>query len=191
MTNGAAIQAVNLGDYAALAPTGYLPEISEEDTKAFPADYIKIIGHTVNDTLYGGTDIFRDDYVYNDQGTGAGGKMLTDARDMSQSDLMKHAYSMGQAIVVDLSAIANVLDFSFAAIDLDHNEYWKFVAFDSGNNVVDIITTGPGVSGGDGVAYPFAFSTPGVAKVAFWGWNNNANSGIVGYAFDQLCVTAE
>jgi hypothetical protein len=141
MTNGAAIQALNLGDYAALSPTGDLPEISQEDTKAFPADYIKIIGHTVNDTLYGGTDIFRDDYVADDQGTGAGGKMLTDTRDMTQSDLMKHAYSKGNAIVVDLSSIDNVLDFSFAAIDLDHNEYWKFVAFDSSDQVIDILTS--------------------------------------------------
>ena len=74
MTNSDLLLSLNVGDTAALAPTGDLPVIADEDTKAYPNDYPQIVGFTVNDRNFGGTDSIRDDYVRDAGTTGAGGK---------------------------------------------------------------------------------------------------------------------
>ncbi|MBW2996798.1 hypothetical protein KY349_00485 [Candidatus Woesearchaeota archaeon] len=192
MTSSPPLVALPVGGTAALAPTGDLPEIAEEDSKAHPGDHIKIVGFTVNDRNFGGTDTIRDDYVRDDGGTGAGGKTLTDTRDMSQSDLLKHAYSKYQSIVIDMSNIPGVVGFSMAAIDFDHNEYWHALYFDNNNVLLHRETMGPG-SGymGDGKAYPMGHNDPNIAKVVFIGSMNLGISDRVGFALDNIEVEIE
>jgi len=192
MTNTNPLLSLNIGDYAALSPTGELPEIGAEDTKTSPSDYIKIVGFTVNDQIFGGTDTTRDDYVRDPAGTGAGGKTLTDTRDMSRSDLLKHAYTKYQSVLIDLSSVQGVQSFSMAAIDLDHTEEWDIFYFDSNNVLINKQTMGPGSgTAGDGKAYPISYTNPNIAKVVFVGSMNLGEYDRLGFALDNIEIEVE
>ncbi|MBW2982587.1 hypothetical protein KY343_06915 [Candidatus Woesearchaeota archaeon] len=202
MTNAAAVQGANIGDYLTLTPTGEYPVVAESDNMGpgadgdiyKPTDNTNIVAYTYHD----GTRYY-DEYVTDANGNDLGINMLTDtplpvAEQTGKpyiGKLYEHMYSKGQAIVIDLAGITDITSVSFVCLDLDHNEFWKFVALDSSGKVIDIITIGPGVSGGDGKAYNFLFNIPNIAKIALWGWNNQQNSGIVGYAFDNIEIEVE
>lgn len=186
MTSATALDGLEVGDFAALTPIAdTYPVIAEPDTHTSTSDYTDIVGFTVGSPVSG---VYVDDKVTSDPwNTGAGGMVLTDPQDPSQTPLMWHAYHMYQAIVVDLSDVDNLYGLSFAAIDLDHNEYWRFMYFDAdGYMIHDEVKLGANNPGGDGRAYPIEYDSPDIDKVVMFGWNNNQNSGIVGYAFDNF-----
>jgi len=192
MTSTNPLIGLSVGQTAALTPTGDLPEVGAEDTKTSPGDNIKIVGFTVNDQRFGGTDTTRDDYVRDPAGTGAGGKTLTDTRDMSRSDLLKHAYTKYQSVVIDLSSLSGVQSFSMAAIDLDHTETWNILYFDSSNVLINKQTMGPGIGyAGDGKAYLISYANPNIAKVVFVGSMNLGEYDRLGFALDNLEIEVE
>lgn len=168
------------GDNADLTPDGNLPIIAEPDTA--PPDS-NIVAFTVGSSL-------RDDYVANDNGTGAGGKTLTDPQDLSQIPLLYHAYSQNLAILIDTTAIDYVQSLNLVSIDLDHNENWTFQYFDEDDDLIHTTTlSGVGPSG-DGGAFPVDFSSSDIVKFAIWGGNNLGVAERIGYAIDNICVTA-
>ncbi len=189
MTSATGLGDLEVGDYSALTPIAdTYPVVAEPDTHTSTSDYSDIVGFTVGAPTAG---VYVDDKVTSDPwSTGAGGMVLTDPQDTSQTPLMWHAYHMYQAIVVDLSDVDNLYGLSFAAIDLDHNEYWRFMYFDSdGYMIHDEVMLGSQNPGGDGRAYPIEYDDADIDKVVMFGWNNNANSGVVGYAFDNFELT--
>jgi hypothetical protein len=189
MTSATGLSDLEVGDYSALTPIAdAYPVVAEPDTHTSTSDYPDIVGFTVGAPVSG---VYVDDKVTSDPwATGAGGMVLTDPQDTSQTPLMWHAYHMYQAIVIDLSSVSNLQGLSFAAIDLDHNEYWRFLYFDADGYVInEIVMTGAANPGGDGRAYPIEYEDSDIAKVVMFGWNNNANSGVVGYAFDNFELT--
>ena len=189
MVSSLPLAGLSLGDDANLTPIpGSYPVIAEGDTK--PPDE-NIVAFTVNDTQFGGTDPLRDDYLRDDRGTGAAGKLLTDPQDLSQIPLLRHAFSQYQAIVVDLSAVEGVLNLSLAAIDLDFTEVWTFQYFNAMNQLLHQVVLGPaGDQSGDGAAFPVTYTGPSIAKLAIWGGNNLGVAERIGYAVDNICLTA-
>ena len=79
------LMGLSIDETAILTVKDDLPVIAEENTMG--ANYYGLVAFTSNS---GG---MKDDLVLNDSGTGAGGKMLTDALDYSQTPLLYHAYT--------------------------------------------------------------------------------------------------
>jgi len=180
---------LTVGDWADLTPVvDEYPIIAEADTKPPLED---IVAFTVNEVPFGGSDTIRDDYVRDDKGTGAGGKLLTDPQDPRQIPLMWHAYSRFLAIAIDLTGINKLQSLSLVGVDLDHNELWHFQYFDENDQLINEINVGPGVtSTGDGVAFPVLYFNPLIKKLIIWGEMNQGVREIIGYALDNICVSA-
>ena len=184
---------LTVGNTTPLSPSNNSPVIAEEDNRL--PDFMNLVAYTVNDIRFGGTDVYRDDYVRDPQNTGAGGKMLTDAVDTSRSKLMWHAYSMFDAIVIDVSGVGGVEGFDLVALDLDHNEKWHFQVFDNNNMLVDDLMLSESILGlapyqGDGAAFPVHFDGE-VSKIAIWGENNLGERERIGYAIDNVQFSIE
>lgn len=192
MVSSSNLNSLNIGGAASLTPiSGSFPQIAAPDTKP---SLDNIVAFTVDDTRFGGTDNIRDDYIRDANNTGAFNKTLTDPQDLSQTPLLQHAYSQGQAMVIDFTALGAVQAVSFAAIDLDHNENWTFQFFNSNNELLYQTVYNESALGlspfqGDGKAFPVNYSDPNLAKVVIWGGDNLGISERVGYAIDNLCVT--
>jgi hypothetical protein len=186
------VEELDVGETADLTPiTETYPVIATEDpgpAVTIPDDYTKIVAFTVNDTADSG-DIYRDDYVRDDNETGAYNMLLTDPQDTSQDELMWHAYSQFMAIAVDVSAVDNYYGIEFAGIDHDHGEYWYIMYFDSENELLYKEEFGPGTSDGDGKAFPFSYENSEVDKIVLWGFMNQQDNEIVGFAFDNFNIT--
>jgi hypothetical protein len=180
---------LTVGDWADLTPVvDEYPVVAEEDTTP---PYEDIVAFTVNDTQFGGTDPYRDDYVRDDKGTGAGGKLLTDPQDTSQTPLLWHAYSQFLAIGIDLTGINNLQSLSLVGVDLDHSELWHFQYFDENDRLINEINVGPGVtSTGDGVAFPVNYFNPSIKKLIVWGEQNQGRREVIGFALDNICISA-
>jgi len=174
---------LSIGETATLTVKDDLPVIAEENTMGL--DYYGLVAFTSQ--LNG----MKDDLVLNDSGTGAGGKMLTDALDYSQTPLLYHAYTKYQAILVNVSNVLNVDTLNFVGIDLDHNELWHFQYFDENDVLIADVTVGPGTVAGDGKAYPTYFTDPRIFKVAIWGEQNQLVPDRLGFAIDNIEVTTK
>lgn len=172
---------LTLGDNVDLTPDGNLPIIAEPDTSP---PYSNIVAFTTTSSLY------RDDYVEHDNGTGAGGKTLTDPQDLSQIPLLYHAYSQYLAILIDVTDVGYIQSLNLVSIDLDHGENWTFQYFDENDELIYTTTLSGPVLNGDGGAFPVSFSSPDIAKVAIWGGNNLGVAERIGFAIDNVCVTA-
>jgi len=188
MVNALNLENLVVGDIGDLTPIVDSYPIIAEPLSQPP--YADIVAFT---TPYPGMT-YGDDVVTNPNGTGAGGMVLTDPQDFSQSELMWHAGSQFQAIVFDVSGIADFSGISFVAIDLDHGENWMFQYYNASNELIysELInesTMGLASGEGDGAALPFEFNDPALAKVVVWGGDNNGAAEIVGYAFDNICIT--
>jgi len=181
MTDNVPLKSISVGGYADLAPeVGKFPVVAAPGTTP---GYENIVAFTI----FG--DYSRDDVIDDDGGTGAGGNTLTDPQDLTQIPLMYHAYSQGLAIVIDVSSIDAVQGLDLAAIDLDHNEEWYFLYFNTANELIyKTKLTGSGTSG-DGEAFAVEYPNP-VSKIAIWGGMNQGVSEVVGYAIDNVCVTS-
>jgi len=174
------LMGLSVGDAATLTIKPDLPVIAEENTMG--TNYYGLVAFTSNS---GG---MKDDFVLDDSGTGAGGKMLTDALDYSKTPLLYHAYTKYQAILVDVSDVLNVDTLNFVGIDLDHNELWHFQYFDENDVLIADVTVGPGTGAGDGKAYQTNFTDPRISKVAIWGEQNLAIPDRLGFAIDNFEV---
>jgi len=174
---------LSVGETATLTVKDDLPIIAEELT--MDSDYYGLVAFTSN------SNGMKDDLVLDDAGTGAGGKMLTDALDYSQIPLLYHAYTKYQAILVNVSNVLNVDTLNFVGIDLDHNELWHFQYFDENDVLIADVTVGPGTSGGDGKAYPTFFTDSRISKVAIWGEQNQKIPDRLGFAIDNIKVTTK
>lgn len=176
-----------VGQTGDLTPDGRYPIIAEPDNKL--PDYTNLVAFTVNMGNFGGTDPYRDDYVRDDGGTGAGGMLLTDPLDEGQTLLLQHAYSQFLAIVIDVSDICGVQGLNLVAIDFDHNEVWHFQYFDTDNTLIYEYVMGPasGITG-DGAAFLIEYSNPEISKVAIWGANNLGERERIGYAIDNVAI---
>jgi len=186
MTN---LDGLTIGDWGNLtAVEGEFPIVAEPDTyydDPIPANYDKIVAFTYDGEPY------RDDWVADDRGTGAGGKTLTDPQDSSQTPLMWHAYHQDLAIIMDVSALPAVQSVDLVGIDLDHNEVWHVLYFDTNDILIHDIQVGPGVGvSGDGAAFAIGYSNPAISKIGIWGAMNLGDSSVVGYAFDNICITS-
>jgi len=177
------LMGLSIDETAILTVKDDLPVIAEENTMG--ANYYGLVAFTSNS---GG---MKDDLVLNDSGTGAGGKMLTDALDYSQTPLLYHAYTKYQAILVDVSDVLNVDTLNFVGIDLDHNELWHFQYFDENDVLIADVTVGPGTGEGDGKAYQADFTDPRISKVAIWGEQNLDEPERLGFAIDNIEVTTK
>jgi len=177
------LMSLSVGDTATLTIKSDLPIIAEENTMG--TDYYGLVAFTSN--LNG----MKDDLVLDDSGTGAGGKMLTDALDHTQIPLLYHAYTKYQAILVDVSNVLNVDTLNFVGIDLDHNELWHFQYFDENDVLIADVTVGPGTGAGDGKAYQTFFTDPKISKVAIWGEQNLNVPDRLGFAIDNIEVTTK
>jgi hypothetical protein len=187
------VEDVEVGETADLSqvidPYPYYPVIATEDPGVgLPADYPLIVAFTVNDAGPP-KDTYRDDWVKDDNGTGAAGMLLTDPQDSTQTPLMWHAYSQLLAIAVDVSDIDNYYGIEFAGIDHDHGEYWYIMYFDSEDELLYKEEFGPGTSAGDGKAFPFSYDNPDVETIVLWGFMNQQENEIVGFAFDNFNIT--
>jgi hypothetical protein len=183
MTSKAPLVPLVVGDTASLPSAGSYPMVAAPDTSP---PYENIVAFTV---VYPGNP-YRDDYVKDDGGTGAGGKTLTDPQDLSQTPLLYHAYAQGLAIVIDVSDVEAVQGLDLAAIDLDWTEVWYFLYFDEDGELMDKTELGPPVGqSGDGVAYAVEYPNP-VSKVAIWGGMNLGQEDRIGYAIDNICVAS-
>jgi hypothetical protein len=178
---------LEIGDVATLTASGYYPEVGAPDTSP---PYTNIVAFTVDMRRFGGSNPHRDDYVRDDGGTGAGGMVLTDPQDESQTELLWHAYSQYLAILLDLSSTEDLKGVDLAGIDLDWGEIWHFQYFDSSNALIHEITLGPSYAyTGDGAAFPITYFDPVVSKIAIWGSNNLGERERIGYAIDNLQLT--
>lgn len=190
MTAYTALAALNVGDYAALAPSGAFPVVASPGTNTSPpGTYPNIVAFTTNGSPYTGAD----DIVLDDQGTGAGGNTLTDPQDESQTELMWHAYSQYLGIVIDVTGLDWVEDLGFATIDFDHGELWHYLYFDADGMLIHKYTKGPATdNSGDGVAFwqNYMDDEYSIAKVVVFGEMNNNVQGIVGYAIDNICIAS-
>ena len=177
---------LSIGDTGNLTPAqGMYPVVAEGDTGSGSPEYTGIVAFTVRDS----GNPYRDDWVKDDGGTGAGGKLLTDSLDLSRTNLLQHAYSQYLAIVIDMSDIEELEGMSLAGIDLDWTETWKFQFFDENNVLIHEETVGPAAdNSGDGVAIPISYSSPEVSKLAIWGSMNLGERERIGYAIDNVCV---
>ncbi|GAG50711.1 unnamed protein product, partial [marine sediment metagenome] len=114
-----------------------------------------------------------------------------DPQDSSQTPLMQHAYHQDLAIIIDVSAVPAVQSVDLVGIDLDHNEVWYVLYFDTNDELIHEIQVGPGVGvSGDGAAFAIGYSNPAISKVGIWGAMNLGDSAVVGYAFDNICITS-
>jgi len=148
MVSSLPLVGLTLGDSADLTPDGNLPIIAEPDTSP---PYSNIVAFTTSSSLY------RDDYVEHNNGTGAGGKTLTDPQDLSQKPLLYHAYSQNLAILIDATDVDYLQSLSLVSIDLDHSEDWTFQYFDENDELIyTTILSGP-VPNGDGGAFSGEF----------------------------------
>jgi len=172
---------LSIDDIATLIVKEDLPVIAEESTMG--SNYYGLVAFTA-----GGLN---DDLVLDDSGTGAGGKMLTDALDYSRTPLLYHAYTKYQAILVNVSNVLNVDTLNFVGIDLDHNELWHFQYFDENDVLIADVTVGPGTGLGDGKAYQTNFTDPRISKVAIWGEQNQQIPDRLGFAIDNIEVTTK
>jgi hypothetical protein len=196
MTSYEALEGLEVGDYAALAQTdGLLPQIAAPLTYVNSGDYTDIVAFTTDNPNDGYSDPYTDDYVSEDPyNTGAGGMVLTDPQDTSQTELLWHAYSQFQAIVIDLSSVQNTEGANLAGIDLDWGEEWYFLYFDADNYLIhqNVLTLGPGDQDGDGVAFPIEHDTgdgePDIAKIVVYSTMNNNIAGRTGYALDNIVL---
>jgi hypothetical protein len=187
MVNSLPLQSLAIGEVGDLTPVLDSYPVIAEPMTSLP--YENIVAFT---TPYMGNP-YTDDYVVDDNGTGAGGMVLTDPQDETQTPLMWHAYSQFQAIVFDVSGIADLGGISFVAIDLDHGENWTFQYYNANDELIYTEVINEGTMGlapyeGDGKAYPFEFNDPSLAKVVIWGGDNNGVAEVVGYAFDNICI---
>ena len=178
------LMSLSVGDTATLTIKSDLPIIAEENTMRTD-DYYGLVAFTSD--LNG----MKDDLVLDDSGTGAGGKMLTDALDDTQIPLLRHAYTKYQAILVDVSNVLNVDTLNFVGIDLDHKELWHFQYFDENDVLIADVTVGPGTGAGDGKAYQTFFTDPKISKVAIWGEQNLNIPDRLGFAIDNIEVTTK
>ncbi len=176
---------LTVGESADLTPVpGAFPAVAAPDTSP---PYDNIVAFTVNDP----PNTYRDDYIRDAAGTGAGGMTITDPQDLTQTDLLKHAYSQYLAIVVDVSDISNIQGLDLVSIDLDHTEMWYFQYFNEDDELLQEITLGPGTgTSGDGAAFAVEYSDPELSKVAIWGGMNLGERERIGYAIDNVCVTS-
>jgi len=174
---------LSIDDIATLTVKVDLPVIAEENTMS--ADYYGLVAFTSN------SNGMKDDLVLDDSGTGAGGKMLTDALDYSQTSLLYHAYTKYQAILVNVSNVLNIDTLNFVGIDLDHNELWHFQYFDENDVLIADVTVGPGTTAGDGKAYQTNFTDPRISKVAIWGEQNQEVPDRLGFAIDNIEITTK
>jgi len=181
----------DVGDVVTLLPTSDLyPVVAEENTKDPDHNYMdldmeNIVGFTVGTT-------FEDDWVKDDpDNTGAGGKLLTDVPDYTLDPFWQHAYSNFQAILMDFTQLNMLKSVSFAGVDLDWDEVWYVLYFDSDNTIIHIETIGP-PSGQtlDGIAFPITYSDPDIDKIVIWGSMNAGIDGKVGFAIDNVCAEA-
>jgi len=185
MVSSSGLNSLVVGDVANLDPIeATFPIVGAPNTSP---PYANIAGFTVGSSLI-------DDWVSDDNGTGAAGNNLTDPQDKSQTELLWHAYSQNQAIVIDVSTINNFASIELAIIDLDHNENWTIQFFDAANTLLDQVTLNEAYFGlapyeGDGVAFPAGTNNSNVSKVVIWGGNNLGISERVGYAIDNICIT--
>ena len=162
----------------------YYPIVATpQTTGGLSENYDNIVAFTVKG------EYANDDLVYFENGTGAGGNTLTDPQDLTQTKLMQHAYHKGLAIVIDVSEIDNYESINFAAVDLDHGELWRFQYFNSAGELLEVQTLNGPDQSGDGKAFPISNANPNVAAIVIWGGMNNGNSEVVGYAFDNFCIT--
>lgn len=185
MTDFQPLKTLDIGDTASLDFSGRYPIVAENNTKiaAF------IVG---KESL--------DDVVVSDpQGTGAGGKTLTDPlteKDYYNNDVdpsKRHAYSNYEAIVVDVSNLkGNVLSINFAMIDLDHKEDWYILYFDKDYKLIYKIKANESIWGyGNGAAYPVNYNYPGASAVAIWAESTDKNPEYVGYSIDNIEIEIE
>jgi len=189
MTDYSSLSNLEVGDYALLAPSGSLPVVSSPATNTNPEDtYPNIVAFTTGGPKYKEAD----DIVLDDHGTGAGGNMLTDPQDTSQTELMWHAYSQFLGIVIDVTGLNWVKDMSLVTVDLDHGELWHFLYFDAGGFLIHKDTIEAGTGNYDGEAFPMSWSDDmySIAKVVVFGEMNNNVKGVVGYAIDNICITS-
>lgn len=190
MTSYTPLATLEVGDYAALTPSGDLPVVASPGTNDNPpATYSEIVAFTTGGPLYTGAD----DIVLDDNGTGAGGNTLTDPQDTSQDELMWHAYSQFLGIVIDVTGLDWVEDLGFATIDFDHGELWHYLYFNADGMLIHKYTKGPATdNSGDGVAYwqNYMDEEYSIAKVVVFGEMNTNVAGIVGYAIDNICITS-
>ena len=188
MTSTIPLPALNIGDYAELAAIdGSYPVVAEPQTCTANTaeEYMDIVAFTAGRT--GG--IWDDDVVEDDNGTGAGGKTLTDPQDESQIPLLWHAYTQNQAIVIDLSSIEELNGINFATIDLDHGEHWDFLFFNADNILIHKMVYTQQILGlGDGKAFPVNYANQAVAKVAVFGGMNVGEFDRLGFAVDNVCM---
>jgi hypothetical protein len=174
------LMGLSIGEIATITVKDDLPVIAEESTMG--SNYYGLVAFTSQ------SNGMKDDLVLDDSGTGAGGKMLTDALDYSQTPLLYHAYTKYQAILVNVSDVLNVDTLNFVGIDLDHNELWHFQYFDENDVLIADVTIGPGTGAGDGKAYQTDFTDSRIAKVAIWGEQNLAIPDRLGFAIDNIEV---
>jgi len=189
MTDYKLLSNLEVGDYALLAPSGSLPVVSSPATNTNPEDtYPNIVAFTTGGPKYKEAD----DIVLDDRGTGAGGNMLTDPQDTSQTELMWHAYSQFLGIVIDVTGLNWVEDMSLVTVDLDHGEIWHFLYFDADGFLIYKDTIEAGVTDYDGEAFPINWTDDkySIAKVVVFGEMNSNDKGIVGYAIDNICITS-
>lgn len=189
MTDYTPLSTLNVGDYAALTPSGDVPVVASPGTNVNPPEtYSEIVAFTVGSPPYTGAD----DIVLVDNGTGAGGNTLTDPQDTAQTELMWHAYSQFRGIVIDVTNLDWVEDMGLVTIDLDHGELWHFLYFDADGILIHKDTIAAGTSSYDGWAFPISWTDDeySIAKVVIFGEMNNNNSGVVGYAIDNICITS-
>jgi hypothetical protein len=188
MTSSNGLVGLEVGDYAALTPSGLYPEIAEPDTHTSTTDFADIVAFTVGSPVGG---VYVDDKVVSDpDNTGAGGMVLTDPQDTSgSSPLQYHAYTQYQAIVIDLSSLENVQSAYLAGIDPDWHEIWHFLYFDGDNELIYENVWGPvGDQSMDGYAFPIDYDAPGIEKIVIYVTNNIGQRGRAGYALDNIVL---
>ena len=201
MTGSLPLVGLELGDTAALTPAvdaqtnPILPIVAEPLTRGDPPDDTNIVAFTVNMTRFGGGSPYTDDYIRDDNGTGAFDMTLTDPQDLTQVALQQHALSQFLAIVIDVTEIADVRALDLAAIDLDFGENWTFQFFNAAKELIhtellnETVLSLPAYQG-DGKAFPVGHTDEEIAYLAIWGGDNSEVAERIGYAIDNVCVTS-
>jgi hypothetical protein len=188
MVESAQLASLAVGDTATFVPGAYpndLPIVASPDTSP---PYRNIVAFTYNDKA--GGNPYRDDYIVDDNGTNAGGNTLTDPQDTSQTELLWHAYAQGLAISADFSGIPGLVSVSLAGVDLDYGEDWQFQFFDASNVLLEQVSLSGDDQSGDGKAFPVNSTAANVAKLAVWGGDNLGIADRIGFAIDNVCVSA-